>query len=231
VRAPAIKGQDMTRSLKILASGLLAVVALGVAIASSAEAAEFHCSAEPCKWKIKPDGTVGSATAHHVIVFKNTFGEALTVTCEQWQGEVSTAKTVTELNFSAPKYLECDVGKNPVTSSTQGCTFRFTPGGTLTIKECVGGVEFKLQSGCVATIKEGTNLKGIAYHNIGSEATTTTEMTVEMKIAGMAASVVGNRAECGIDTTATPITAEYTTGNFLVTGATVAGAMANAWWA
>jgi hypothetical protein len=222
----------MIRSLKALSLGVLALVALGAAVASSAQASEFHCSAEPCKWLLKPDGTVGSATAHQVIVFKNKTGETITVTCEQLEGQdPNTTKTTSELLFSSLQYKECDDAGQPVTSSSNGCAFRMTPGGTLSIKFCTNPFGFTLSATCTVFLKEATNLNGLAFHNIGSEAKSTTEMTVEMKIAGMPAGIAGNKGECPIDPTQTPITAEITTGNVLVTGQTSAGVMGNAWWA
>jgi hypothetical protein len=62
----------MIRNLKILLAAAMALAALEAISASGAQAAEFHCTVEPCRVTLKPDGT--GKTAHHVLVVRK--GEA-----------------------------------------------------------------------------------------------------------------------------------------------------------
>ncbi len=59
----------MIRNLKVLFAAALAPTALGAIAASAQGADEFHCSVEPCRGTLKPDGT--GKTAHQVFVVEN----------------------------------------------------------------------------------------------------------------------------------------------------------------
>jgi len=217
----------MFRNLKILALAGMAMAALGAFGASGAKAAEFHCSAEPCRYTLKPDGT--GKTAHHVFRVKNSIGESFVFTCDQLTGEATTAtKSVTTLTFTGGFGFGCTGLGSAAASRMNGCDFLYGATGTLSIKGC-GGIEFEA-GGCVLKIFEQGPLGGVAFHNIGEEGSTTTEMTAEVSGLSLAISLSGG-VKCGIDTTKTPITGEYQTGNVIITGETdPSGVMANAWW-
>jgi len=222
----------MTRSLKILASGALALVALSAAIVTSAQAAEFHCSVEPCRYKLKPDGTAGTKTAHQVFVVKNSAGESATVTCNEAFGQATTsAKTAMELTFTSTGFGVCSFnGSAGAGLSMNGCSLVYGAGGTFGIKGCSKGIEFN-PGGCTVTLPEQT-VSGVKFHNIGEEAKSTTELTAEIAALSMTVTASGSIGGCGLDTTKTPLTGEFKTGNVIITGETdPGGVMANAWWA
>ena len=62
----------MIRNLKVLVAAAMALAAFGVFSASGAQAAEFHCSTEPCTGTLKPDETAGTKTSHHVFIVHNS---------------------------------------------------------------------------------------------------------------------------------------------------------------
>src|ERR1044071_4586469 len=93
----------MIRNLKVLIAAALALAAFGALGAAGAQAAEFHCSVEPCRYTLKPDGT--GKTAHHVfrIVKGETSGAVI---CTTLSGEATSAKkTTTEsvVHMTAPE--------------------------------------------------------------------------------------------------------------------------------
>lgn len=222
----------MIRNLKILALAGMALVALGAFAASGAQAAEFRCSVEPCRYTAKPDG-VGKTT-HQVFVASNAAGESVLFTCQQLTGVATTAgKTTSELTFSSLGLgLPCSVNSSTtVTIILNGCHFTYGASGTFSIKGCLGGGGFELNApstGCALNVPEQGPVSGVKFHNVGEESKTTTEITAEVSGLPLSGSVT---KQCGIDLSKTPITVEYKTGNFLITSETdPGGVMANAWW-
>src|SRR4051794_11620725 len=91
--------------LLVMAAALLGMVG---ALSSSAEGAQFHCSVEPCRYRFKPDGTVGTKAPHHSFRVENAEKEFLLFTCNQITGEAtSSTKTTSELTFTNVAYDEC----------------------------------------------------------------------------------------------------------------------------
>jgi hypothetical protein len=220
----------MIRILKALALGALALTAMSVAVASSAQAAEFHCSVEPCGYTLKPDGT--GKTSHQVFAAINSAGESLSFTCPEISGEATTAgKTSSTLSFSSMGMGVGCTGLGIAASyRLNGCRFAFGASGTLAVTNCPKGIEFEIgATGCILRISEQGPVSGVAFHNIGQEVLKTTEITGETNELPLVGTLIGTTAQCLIDVTKTPITFEYRTGNFLLTGES--GSMANAWWA
>lgn len=220
----------MIRNLKVLVLAGMAMAAFGAFAASGAQAAEFHCSVEPCRYTLQPDGT--GKTAHQVFQAKNSAGEFIRVTCPQLAGEATTTGkaeselTVTRVGLGLPcSFLGSAIGYN-----VNGCNLVFGAAGTFAIKGCKG-IVFPAPTGCSLELPEQEPVSGVAFHNVGEEAKGTTEITGEINALPIAGSLTGTTGQCGIDMTKTPITVEYLTGNFLITGETdPGGVMANAWW-
>jgi len=83
---------------------------------------------------------------------------------------------------------------------------------------------------CKIKIGSQGPLSGVKFHNIGEASKGTTEVTAEIAVKGIKATVEGTEANCGGISTGSA-EAEYTTGNFLLTGETFSGFMGNFWYA
>ncbi len=222
----------MTRNLKALMLATVALSAYGALSSAAAQAAEFHCSVQPCRVTISADGA--GATGHHVINITNSVSETLSVTCKKISGEgVLGTKTAAALVLTKLSYQECTAnGGVAVTVNTNGCQYKLTAG-EMAIEGCTLGkeIEFKLATGCTVTMPEQAGLKTIEYHNIGDESKNTTVITMKMKF-GYNGFYDGNSETCLINVTKTPLLSEYATGNSLLTGETDGGGvMSNLWWA
>jgi hypothetical protein len=219
----------MIRNLKALLVTAMALGALAAMGASGAQAAEFHCSAEPCTWTIRPDGAVPSKTAHHVIVVKNAVGESVSTTCNQLTGQATTAgKTATTLTFTNLAYDGCVALGQPYVVRFNGCDYTLTSHGQFGVTCPAGKTIEKEIPGCIKTIPPFADQSGVTYHNIGLPPNR--EITVELAVKNIPVIVHGTKAACGFDPTKTPITAEYTTGNIILTAETHAGQMLDGWW-
>jgi hypothetical protein len=236
------KEQSMIRNLKVLVAAAMALAAFGVFSASGAQAAEFHCSAEPCVGTLKPDETAGTKTAHHVFIVENsTTTESVSFTCNQLAGSttVSIKKTTSSIEVgdivggaNALVYKECTVnGSIPVTVDMNGCKYNFTASGTVTITGCTNAakqieITYSTAAGaCTQDVKEQGPLSTITYHNT---ATTPRQVTVSTDVHPIAVTATGTAAACFINPNQT-LTGTYTTGNTIVTGET-AGAQDDTWW-
>lgn len=217
----------MIRNLKVLLAAAMALTAFGIMSASGAQAAEFHCSVEPCTATLKPDGT--AKTAHHVFVVKKGAASG-SFTCNELSGEgTANTKTVTEITFKKLLYSGCSIAGSAVTVHMNGCEYKFSSHTTVTIL-CPAGKEIELTVGgppalCTVKIPAQGPLEGSHYANINSKAEITAFPTVP-KVTGTAGA--GCKAIVGFEGHFTE--AEYTTGNTIVTGETHAGVMANIWW-
>ncbi len=235
----------MIRYLKVLLGAALALTAFG-ALSASAHAAEerFHCSVEPCTLTLKPDGAVGSKTAHHV--FEVTDGtNTVSFTCNQLAGHAtSKTKTTNEVTFTKLEYKECG-GITPIVVRTNNCAYTFKGlaegKGEVTI-ECEAGKTIEVEiveTKCIMTISTQIGkdfLPGIKFHNIfavdkeGKKIANTTEVTVESNVEGIQVTAHGTQKQCIVDP-AKVLTGHYSTGNTLVTGETdPGGVMAEAWY-
>lgn len=222
----------MSRNLKALILAAAALSAYGAVSSAAAQAAEFHCSVQPCRVTIKADGT--GATGHHVINLTNSASETLSITCKKISGEgVLGTKTAATLVLTKLGYQECTAnGGVAVTVNTNGCQYNLTAG-EMAIEGCTLGkeIEFKLATGCTVTLPEQGKRKAPEFHNIGEESKTTTEITMKMSF-GYNGFYDGNSETCLINVTKTPLLSEYATGNTLLTGETDGGGvMSNLWWA
>lgn len=206
----------MIRNLKILTAAAMALTAFGVLGASSAQAAEFHCSVEPCQVTMKPDGT--GKTAHHVIFLSNETGYFQT-TCGSITGEgTMSGKTSSELTIGNIKGEGCTIAGMFSTLTSNGCHYLLKAAGTLTIS-CPAGKEIENSGLCSYNIPPQGPLAGVTYHNVGSS-----EVTAELKVKNMVMNASGMGCPWG------PATGEFVTANILLTGETdPGGEMANLW--
>jgi hypothetical protein len=225
----------MIRNLKVLIAAAMVLGAFGAFNASGAQAAEFHCSVEPCTATLKPDGAVPSKQAHHVYVIKNAIGESVTITCEQITGQATlntkTATTVTVTNIIYDKCLD-PVG-NKATVHMNTCDYTFTSHGKVGVN-CPAGKIIQVTYGpleaCSVTVGTFSHREKITYKNLG--IVPTREVTVEPKVANIPVTAVhGTTGNCLMDVTETPFTSEYTTGNTIVTAETHPGGVkVDGWW-
>jgi len=228
----------MIRSLRIGLMTAFAFAAIAAIGSASAQAlAEFHCSAEPCRFTVKPDGT--GKTAHHVIIVENGLGESLSLTCSQLTGEAtSSTKTTFGLTITNLGYDSCTAAGAAVSTRMNGCDYSLSAvvfefvRGRLQIN-CPEGkkMEFEIAAtGCILTVGPQGPIEGVTYTNIGKEAEATTEITVGINLKSLAVSLDGTQAQCLINPSS--VQGTYTTGSSILTGETDTGSptMANAWF-
>lgn len=222
----------MTRTLKAFVLAGMAMVALSALGASGAQAAEFHCSVEPCVFTAGPDETAGTKTAHHVLVFTNTVGHSLSITCNRITSHgTSSTKTATTVTLTGIAYDACIFAGQVTTLKMNGCNYAFTSHGAMSI-QCPEGkkIEFEIP-GCKIEIGSQA-LTGVTFHNIGTPGTTTTRVTVSTHVTNIAMTMSGSTAGCGgVDPTKTPVTGAYTTGNSILSAETEGAVPAEGWWA
>jgi hypothetical protein len=223
----------MIRNLKVLVAAAMVLGVLGAVGASGSQAAQFHCSVEPCTGTLKPDGVANSQTAHHVFIVENVATtESVVFTCGSLDGEATAStKTVTQVEFKNLNYTECTVnGSGGVTVDMNGCKYNFTPAGTVTITGCTNAakrIEITTE-GCTYVISEQGPLSTITYHNVGT--TPNREITGSANVHGIKVAAIGTRANCLINPEQT-LEGTYTTGNTFVTGETDPGSVkADVWW-
>jgi hypothetical protein len=228
----------MTRNLRVLLGGAMVLAAFGVLGASGAQAAEFHCSVEPCRLTLQPDTSAPSKTAHHVITIDNTVGQSIAITCDQITGEAkegkAVKKTTGELQFSGIVYDKCLNGAVATVIRMNGCKYLFKAAGTLTIEGCEAGKSIEIElgaTGCIFTIAAQGPLGGTSYHTNG--VIPNRELTVEINIKNIAVTSPSTALQCnGFHIEGTNLTGTYTTGNTIVTGEEdkAGGKMSETWW-
>lgn len=229
----------MTRNLKLLAAAALALAAFGGFSASGAQAAdEFHCSVNPCKFKVKQDGT--GATGHQIFIIENVAKtESISFTCHEFSanaefsGNTTTAITITDLQYNT-----CTVNGSPgVNWDWNGCDYRLTASaaGTTDVAEthleCPPGkkVQYTMpEIGCTFEIGPQT-LTGAGYQSIGT--TPNREITVTIKNMGnfVVTATAGCSAVMNVNQT---LIGTRTTANFVLTGEPTSGggSMADSWF-
>jgi hypothetical protein len=229
----------MTRNLKVLLAAAMALAAFGAFSAAGAQAAEFHCDpaagTTSCFFTLKPDGT--TTTAHHVFVVKDAAGETASFTCPQLDGSGTAAQTAANVSITSLNYntivggSDCKLAGVTVTVDMNGCSYNFSAGGTVSIV-CPAGQVIEVTGPCTVKVGSQGPLNGITYHNLGTTAAGTTEITVSANVPGIAISEVVNPGGC-FGHPGGPYTATYTTGNTIVTAETDTGApaMTAGWWA
>jgi hypothetical protein len=200
----------------------ICLAAVALSAASSALAVEFQCSAEPCRYTVKADGT--GKSAHHVFIFDNSVGESLSITCSAFSAEATSSTSGSaSIALTSLAYKECTAaGSTPVTVRANGCTYGLSAGGEITL-ECEAGKKLEMElttTKCIATLGAQGPLKGLTYTIIGEAPR---QITVSTSVTTIAASFSGTKAQCLIDPTKTPIVGTYTTANTILTGETDPG--------
>jgi hypothetical protein len=225
----------MIRNLKIFAAAAFALATFGAIGAPGVQAAhEFHCSANPCRFRVNPDGT--GTTAHQVLIIENAATtESVPVTCERFTGDATVnGNTATAITLTGIAYDNCKAfGSIPAFWDLNGCEYTYTtPGGTTDQAElhvfCPTGKEIEVTSpevACTFKIPPQT-LIGVGYHILGPGGTR--EITVTKKIHGIAVTATAGCAPL-INPNQT-LAGTYTTGNFLLTGETTGEVRADAWF-
>ncbi len=228
----------MIRNLKILLAAAMALMAFGALGASGAQAAEFHCSVEPCAVKVLPDGKPGPTgkTAHHVFVIKQG-ANSFSTTCESIVGEgTASTKTLKALTIGNIKGSNCGFLGKSATLTMNGCEYLINAsggikgGGTLTIV-CPPGKEIEaglVGGGCMYRIPSQGPLNEVKFHDAETGGVKESELTVEVAVENIAVKVT--EEDCwGMEEGAA--TAEFTTGNTILTSETDPGGVkANFWW-
>jgi hypothetical protein len=221
----------MPFNFKFLVALPLAITALAAITATSDAADEFHCSISPCTYTVSPDGT--GTTAHQVYVLENeSKTESLSFTCEKITGTASTT-TAAEIVLKEIIYDNCKVNGSPgVVWDMNGCEYRLTSASGTTDAaalhlSCPIGkaIEYTIPGGCIFNIAPQT-LAGVGYRTIGVPPSR--EITVTTSLQGIV--VTGNAACNGLINTNQKLIGKYVTGNYLLTGETSGGAMADAWY-
>jgi hypothetical protein len=217
----------MIRNLKILTFAAIAVTVISAVSASSAQAAEFHCSVEPCRLTLKPDGPVPSLTAHQNFRFNSPKGDSIEFTCRSVSGEATqSAKTSTEITLTNIEYQNCASGGFFTAVKMNGCDYLFTSAGQMSI-ECPVGQKIEwFTFKCVVTIGPQGPLNGVKFHDAGF---TKSEITVENLVKGIKGTI-DESPTCLVAQGASE--AESKTANSILTAETDNAeiVMANAWW-
>src|SRR3954454_24254174 len=117
----------MSRNLKVLIAGAMALAALGAVSASGAQAAEFHCSVSPCTLTPKAEGT--EKNSHHVFIVKQG-AVSVSTTCKTITGDATyEGKTTSEITFTSIAYDNCTVAGEFSEVNMDGCDYLFTANG------------------------------------------------------------------------------------------------------
>lgn len=225
----------MTRNLKVLLAAAVALTAIGAFSASGAQAAEFHCDPSAgttsCKYTLKPDGAVPGTTSHHVSVLTNSIGETVSITCNQLEGSGTAAQTSATLRINNPAYTTCKANGQAATVRMNSCAYNFSAAGTVSIEGCAAGKPIEIEiveTGGIVTVGNQSGLTGVTYHNLGTTAANTTEVTVSINSPHIPVTTDGN-----VLIACAPCTIDYTTGNTIITAESdvATPAMVPGWWA
>jgi hypothetical protein len=197
----------MIRNLKILTAAAMAMTAFAALGASSVQAAEFHCTVEPCQVTMKADGT--GKTAHHVIFLS---GEGnFSTTCNSVTGEATlSAKTSSELTIGNIQGNVCSFLGARSTLTSNGCHYLLNAAGTLTIVCPPGKVIENTGSSCSYDIPPQGPLPGVKFHNAGSQVTA--EINAQLTVTASGAGCPGTYPQ-----------GQFTTANVLLTSETDPG--------
>lgn len=212
----------MTLKLKTLTVVWISLALLGSIDVQGGRAAEFHCSVEPCRYTLKPHGTVPSKESHQVFLYNSSDGTvSLTLTCNEISGEAtSAAKTSSELTVTNISYRGC--GESQV--SMNSCTYIFAAAGTLATQCPVGKlIELKfggVLSGCILTIASQAPHAGLKFQT--GLKTNKELITVQNLVEGLSATSNG----CGLGSG----TIKFTTANSFLTGETDPGGTTASLW-
>ena len=226
----------MIRSLKILLAVAMAMAAFGAIGASGAQAAEFHCSVEPCTYTVKPDGTVPGKTSHQVMLVKQGVVGVVT-TCDEVAGEAKSAKKTTlEVTFQNIKYTTCSIAGQASTVNMNGCGYLIKATGAATAAvtiECEAGksIEHLIPAtGCIIKYGAQGPLNKVFLHDSETNGVKKSIITMSIVITETPITGTANNKCGGIGFAEGPVSAEHTTGNVELLGETPGGILANAWF-
>jgi hypothetical protein len=211
----------MSFKFKALVIAGVAAAAIGTAAASDATAAEFHCSAVPCRVTVKTDGT--GKTAHQVFqVWRGA--ESFAFTCDFMSGEGTfETKASNEVELINIEYHGC---LTELASSVKmnGCSYLLNASGQMFIKCPKGKLVEWAALGCTVTIGEQGPLVTIKYQGVGGGKS---ELTVQPTVAKIKANV-----EPGCVMEPGEAEGRITTANFVLTAETddAKAEMASIWW-
>lgn len=188
----------MTRSLKTLALSLLALAAIGVTLASVAQAAgELTIDTDA---NGNANLTAVRAVGEHEELTFNAFGmfptKCVTETLEGTVGggPKNGNTTVKEIALT-PSLSSCKTNASVTHVRMNGCKFvlkgSFTLTATVDIAGCTSGKTIEIEptaekAGCIVTIGEQTGLSHAVYVNKGGATTNTMHVTLEMTMTGIA---------------------------------------------
>jgi hypothetical protein len=182
---------------------------------------EFHCSAEPCRLTMKPDGEGGSETAQQRIRVVG-FGASAEFLCDGVTGEAtSSQKTSSELTLTSVAYQNCVNSGFPIAVRMNGCDYILLTN-ALTIN-CPAGKKIEIEGTfaflglCKFTVGPQGPLSGLLYHRVGEE------VTVENRVSGIS---VVNDSSCPVS----PVGLTFVTSNAVLTGETDPGGEMGRFW-
>jgi hypothetical protein len=228
----------MIRNLKILVAAAMALAAFGAISTSGTQAAEFHCSVEPCTITLKPDGMSGplGKTAHFVLVVKQGAASVAT-TCQQVTGDATVAtKTFKTITLGQLVFHACNGPTGaPAVIRANGCEFHFVSPGiaphdaTMQVK-CPGEKSIEIEdpaSGCLKTIgTTGVLGGGLKFHDAETGGIPKTEITVETTVNNIPMTI---HKLCGPLAPGAAV-GEITTWSYELTGETPPGVHQSLWW-
>ena len=236
--------QPMIRNLRVLLAAAMALMAFG-ALASAAQASKFTAPGVGAGGETTisaiPDETVGTKTAHHVFDITNPLNplEVLSITCNEFTGDTVIKGESTEEVTVTPHWgktvagvfkTECNFAGQEVEVSTGACQLKFTASGLVHIEkhpgvagECKHGkqpITFKTPAPneCHVEVAEQT-IEGVKYHP-GPERGNPKRPTITLEANNLAlvANATGPLCPWGTSKLGT-----FTTGNTIITGATLGG--------
>lgn len=222
------KERIMIRNSKVLIAGAMVLTAFCALGAWGAQAAEFHCSVEPCRVTAKPSGEVGTSAAHQYFIVKDP-SVSVGFTCNSISGEGTlAAKTATQLTLTAIEYQSCSIIGTQVVVKMNGCGYIFLAAGEMSIECPVGKkIEWVILN-CTLTIGAQGPLPLVGKFKYRDPAGTKSELVVETAVQGIEG-ILDPSMLCGEAVEFHE--AEIVTGNFLLTAETddAEANMANVW--
>ncbi len=226
----------MFRNLKILIAAAMALAAFGAIGVSGAQAAEFHCSVEPCTITVKPDGKPGPTgkTAHHVFIVKQG-ATSVSSTCQQASSHATAEeKEATELTFTNIVYSACNVAGEEATIKMNGCDYRSEVGGVhhATVQiQCPAEKVIEIEApaiGCKMTVGNTEVLGGgSTFKDAETGGVKKTEVTSETTVTNIPVTVVNNKCP---ELKEGAATGEITTANVELTAETDPGGVKASLW-
>jgi hypothetical protein len=231
----------MIRNLKVLLAAAMALAAFG-ALASAAQAAQFTAPGAGEKGETtisaQPDEAGGTKTAHHVFDITNpaNHAEVLSITCNEFtgdaviKGESVTSVTVTPhwgRTVAGVFETKCEFAGQTVEVKPGACQLTFTADGIVHIEkdpnvagECKHGkspIVFQSVAPLPCKVEVGEQtISGVKYH-VGP---TRGQPTITLEANNLAVVATATEAACPWGTGSI---GTYTTGNTIITGATVGG--------